>query len=263
MKRYSPYIIGTVLGVLLAIVVSVRQATALGPPCFTDTNGHLFETFICWMFDNGLTVGYGDGTFGPDDNITRGQMAVFLQRMRSLGDSQFNSGTTKWAKNGASANPYVTYYTNVSYLRSTVAGSYGFQMSPDVPSSLYNSLMYVKGLKLCYDATPGGVVLDQVWLEHFLQGGGTWATAIDNTNRTDNTCRFYYMSSPTSFYAGEYVAVYLQVIFSAPADYVGIRSATIIMSPSASPAVLEPDDALLRPALGEPAGGLDEGSAPE
>ena len=163
MKRYFPFIVGIAIGLLLAVVFTVGQAFA-ATNCFPDTVGHWAETYICWLVDNGIASGYPDGTYGPSNGITRAEAAVMLQRMRSLGDSQFNSGTTKWAPNGSSANPYVTYYTNVSYLRTTVAGTYGFQMSPDVPSSLYNSLMYVKGLKLCYDATPGGVVLSEVWL---------------------------------------------------------------------------------------------------
>jgi hypothetical protein len=68
---------------LFFFVVGPRLVEA-STGCFTDTNGHVFETYICWLFDNGISVGYGDGTYGPNDNITRGQMAVFLQRVHEL-----------------------------------------------------------------------------------------------------------------------------------------------------------------------------------
>jgi hypothetical protein len=35
---------------------------------------------IAWANKNGIVLGYGDGTFGPEDNITREQMAAILYR---------------------------------------------------------------------------------------------------------------------------------------------------------------------------------------
>ena len=32
------------------------------------------------LAEMGITTGYGDGRFGPDDYVTRAQMAVFLSR---------------------------------------------------------------------------------------------------------------------------------------------------------------------------------------
>jgi hypothetical protein len=33
-----------------------------------------------WAAENGITTGYPDGTYRPDDPVTRGEMAVFLKR---------------------------------------------------------------------------------------------------------------------------------------------------------------------------------------
>lgn len=35
---------------------------------------------ICWASSEGMVQGYGNGTFGPDDAVTREQMAVILYR---------------------------------------------------------------------------------------------------------------------------------------------------------------------------------------
>lgn len=43
-------------------------------------NEHIFHADIDWLADNQITFGYNNGDFGPEDNVTRGQMAAFLHR---------------------------------------------------------------------------------------------------------------------------------------------------------------------------------------
>lgn len=48
---------------------------------FSDVQeGAWYTPYINWAAANGLILGYGDGTFGPDDLITREQMALILVR---------------------------------------------------------------------------------------------------------------------------------------------------------------------------------------
>ncbi len=74
--------------ILLVIVVLItgfyvgKAAAATG--CFSDTNAHWAETYICWLKDNAITTGYGDGTFLPNNNITRAEMAVMLKRANAV-----------------------------------------------------------------------------------------------------------------------------------------------------------------------------------
>jgi chitodextrinase len=58
---------------------------ALGLPAsatdyFTDDDDSIFEDDINAIAAAGITFGNGSGTFGPSDDVTRGQMAAFLQR---------------------------------------------------------------------------------------------------------------------------------------------------------------------------------------
>jgi hypothetical protein len=65
---------------------------AAGKPSFTPTAADLarfsdinnehpdFKKAIMWMASNGITNGYGNGKFGPSDQVTRGQMAAFIYR---------------------------------------------------------------------------------------------------------------------------------------------------------------------------------------
>ena len=46
---------------------------------FTDvTAGEYYTNAVIWAAENGLVTGYGDSRFGPDDEITREQMATIL-----------------------------------------------------------------------------------------------------------------------------------------------------------------------------------------
>ncbi len=48
---------------------------------FTDVKDESWYTrFVAWASENGIVSGYGNGSFGPNDNVSREQMALFLYR---------------------------------------------------------------------------------------------------------------------------------------------------------------------------------------
>jgi hypothetical protein len=52
------------------------------PPTFDDVpTDHPFAREIGWLADEGISEGYGDGTFRPGDAVTRQAMAAFLNRV--------------------------------------------------------------------------------------------------------------------------------------------------------------------------------------
>jgi len=51
---------------------------------FADTENHWAKDFISIAADNGIIVGYGDNMFGPNDLITREQMAVMIVKTMKL-----------------------------------------------------------------------------------------------------------------------------------------------------------------------------------
>lgn len=73
---------------------------------YTDVpSGSWYEDAIRWADSTGVVLGYGDGTFGPDDPITREQMAAMLWRYAgkpqaesSLADFTDGSETSQWAE---------------------------------------------------------------------------------------------------------------------------------------------------------------------
>ena len=56
-----------------------------GSADFTDVAaGSWYADAVTWAADNGLAAGYGDGTFGPNDALSREQMAAFLYRYAEM-----------------------------------------------------------------------------------------------------------------------------------------------------------------------------------
>ena len=52
-----------------------------GAAAFTDVDpGYWYAPAIAWAAANGIVTGYGGGRFGPNDSITREQLAVMLWR---------------------------------------------------------------------------------------------------------------------------------------------------------------------------------------
>ena len=47
---------------------------------FSDISGHWAEAWIEDLFDEGFTTGFPDGTYRPDNQVTRAEIAVFLKK---------------------------------------------------------------------------------------------------------------------------------------------------------------------------------------
>ena len=67
--------------VLLALVMTVGSLALPAQAAFTDTAGHWAETAITkWSEEYSIINGYEDGTFRPDNSITRGAFAGIMDR---------------------------------------------------------------------------------------------------------------------------------------------------------------------------------------
>jgi hypothetical protein len=210
--------------------------------CFNDTNGHWAETFICWMRENGLSTGYGDGGYHPDSSITRAEMAVFLKAQAeippSTGNIYVSASLNNWVKTGL-GNHAVDYNTYGAYLHAPGSGTYGFFITPDLTATLYGRQFYLHGARICYDATHGASI-NYVDLIHW--NGEVNPTIYnevdDSTPRTDAVCRTYTFPSDGSFWGGDHVSLYISISVSSSYDYVKIANTSFILVPSSIPGVL-------------------------
>ncbi len=78
---FSPYVT-TSRGMIVTILYRIENEPVVSGACpFDDVKaGGYYEKAITWAAANGIVGGYGDAKFGPDDNITREQMAAILYR---------------------------------------------------------------------------------------------------------------------------------------------------------------------------------------
>ncbi len=79
---------------LLHLAVIIALLFAFSAPAmaatYTDTAGHWAETTIEEWSNHGVILGY-DGLFRPNDSITRGEMAIIIDRIMSYSASSANS----------------------------------------------------------------------------------------------------------------------------------------------------------------------------
>lgn len=73
--------IGLILLVLGAFLAGTAAAY-VAIDSFSDVPmGYWAYDDISWMEENGITTGYADGTFKPDNNVTRAEMSAFMHRL--------------------------------------------------------------------------------------------------------------------------------------------------------------------------------------
>lgn len=76
---------------------------------FADTKSHWAKDFIATAATNGIVLGYDENTFGPDDLITREQMAVMITRALKISSQDSNiafadkENISAWAKDSVAA----------------------------------------------------------------------------------------------------------------------------------------------------------------
>jgi hypothetical protein len=66
------------MAVFLINALGLSPLTPSGPGPFPDIVGHWAEGFILQLESQGITGGYPDGTYRPENQVTRAEMAVFL-----------------------------------------------------------------------------------------------------------------------------------------------------------------------------------------
>lgn len=247
MKSYKPFLMGVVLALLIVAVFWAGNVYAA--TCFSDisTLPTIFQDAICWMKTKGVTSGYPDGTYNPNGTVTRAQMALFMRNQAEVppttGDIQINTGPMTWQINANyTSSARMQHYYGWTHFEGTTTGTKLFSMSPSLPSSLYNTKMYVKGAKICYDASYAGAYITTVELKHMYynaSGFSEWNSISDPTDLMNTGCRTIMFTSPSSFWGTDQVTinVYVQIDNTSSTVYMG--PATIILTPSTEPAVLD------------------------
>ena len=65
------------------ILYNLEGQPSVGNTSFTDVEGW-YKNAITWAEENDIVAGYGDGTFGPEDPVTREQFAIMMYKYAKL-----------------------------------------------------------------------------------------------------------------------------------------------------------------------------------
>jgi subtilisin family serine protease len=108
--RYCPFD-NVTRGQMAAFIIRAKfgeNFTYTQTPHFTDVPAtHNFFKYVQKMKDEGITTGYGDGTYGVSDFVTRGQMAAFIIRAK-FGEN-FTYTQTPHFTDVPSSHPFFKY----------------------------------------------------------------------------------------------------------------------------------------------------------
>ncbi len=93
-------------------------------PVFTDTRNYWAAAYVDFLYQANITTGYDDGTFRPDQSITRAQFAVMLYRYLGLDESKYADVTLPFADN-KSIPAYAVPAIKALYTEGVINGSTG------------------------------------------------------------------------------------------------------------------------------------------
>ena len=81
---------------------SACVAAATGDMMFTDVSeGHAFRADINCLAYYGVTVGYGDGNFGPNNDVTNEEMILFMERAAGTAGADAEAVVGDFAMSGS------------------------------------------------------------------------------------------------------------------------------------------------------------------
>lgn len=117
-KRYEYVLIA--LKVLDKNPVNVNMDT---PNPFSDINGHPYETEIIKAYNAGIVGGYEDGTFRPDQEIKREEVAALVYNLvHKINDQRVLPTTVTSFSDGDKVSQWAKPYIEFNYTMSIMSG---------------------------------------------------------------------------------------------------------------------------------------------
>ena len=106
-NQFSPNVT-TTRGMIVTILYRLEGSPAVSTASFDDVaTGEYYANGVSWAAANGVVSGYGNNLFGPNDPITREQMATILHRYAQHKEYETTvSGDVSSFTDGASVSSY-------------------------------------------------------------------------------------------------------------------------------------------------------------
>ena len=131
-NRFSPDLT-TSRAMIVTILYRLEGSPAVtGGMSFADvSDGQWYSDGVAWASANGIVTGYGDGRFGPNDPITREQMAAILYRYAGFaGQSTTGQADLSGYTDAGRVSPYAAEAMGWAVDRGLITGVSADTLSP-------------------------------------------------------------------------------------------------------------------------------------
>jgi hypothetical protein len=238
---------------LSALLLVVLLATAFGvgtafaaTGCFLDTNGHIYETAICWLKANGIVSGT---IFSPNTAATRATVAQWLYKQSQIPPTKgvilISAGNTGWHSAYHYDNFLFDHFPTSTIITNPSTGDGNFFLEPDIPIALYGRKLQLLGVEFCYTASASAQLdfLDVNILNSSAGFGNSYQKFVDNTLRSDNACRYNVLPTPYTLTADDSVVLRINIHWVNANYPFTITRTTFVLRPTGSK-VYAPADSL-------------------
>lgn len=151
-------------------------------------------------------------------------------------------GHQNWVPFNSTDNLTFTYFSNRLLITKATAASQILSISPSLPVVLDGRRLRLLGMELCYQAN-ANAVLSSIALNtnsHVTNIGDVTQRGVDNTNRTDEACRFVPVTSPYVLEATDAVSVVLSVAYQAGGGFRIGRTSLVVEPTTTAAPLLDP-----------------------
>lgn len=230
------------IALILGVTAVAFPLGAFASHQFTDVpDSYTFHGDIDAIRDAGVTTGCSPTLYCPEDNVTRGQMAAFLNRLGALGPGKtpvvnadridgldssdlmlpediltYHFGD--WQANGTSFGSSLVRFTTVTRITSPGSGADSVQLAVDAPRLLGGHVWGIKDVRVCFNATSNAATLEGLDLLSVNTAGTLTNVISDNGTYALGSDRCVTITDATPNAIGGGINVFAEFAFSAAAS---------------------------------------------
>lgn len=140
---------------MIVTILHRMESEPYGIGSFSDVQpGAYYAPAVAWASETGIVTGYGNGTFGPNNAITREQMAAILYRYAAFkGENTAATGDVQDYADGSKVSAYAVEAMNWAIGKGLISGVGGNRLDPTGTATRAQVATILQ--RYCEDTTPG------------------------------------------------------------------------------------------------------------
>lgn len=173
----------TTRGMIVTILHRMEREPSATSAAFSDVAaGQWYTNAVAWASANGIVTGYGTGTFGPNDTITREQLAAILYRYAQYKgyDTSASSSIASFS-DGGKISGYAVQPMSWAVGSGLISGVGGNALSPQSGATRAQAATILMRFNQEIAGTAGSSNTGTVYSVSDIQAAGKSATVTVNT----------------------------------------------------------------------------------